>query len=825
MIHIPSQIHGFQFVKVLAGKKEAFEPGAPRYDHTDPELIKHLETNGNYGVSGDEQHVIVDSDSDELAVIIRSQLPRTFTVTSATKQKPHFYFKCRWTRGDIALTDWTTDSPKAGNIGTVRRNGYVVGPFSQVDGRQYLIDDLSPVAEIAEEKLSDVLVPWIAKKAQIIDQELWKGQGLDFPITKISSIRGGLQVHPVHGSKSNSKNLSVEAEKNLWYCFACCAGGDSLQLLAVMNKIIGCWEAGPGALRAEKFKEAKRLAIELGHVKDSEAKFVEKQKGGDKETQGGARGQAAELIRLALEAGPELFHDQRRAPYVKWRSSPPRILALHCSEIKAKLAGLLWDKRQTVPGSEALNSALNVLEHKALNGSRVKLHTRICWDKDAIWLDLADEEGRAVKITSRGWSIEEPPTLFRRYGHQQPIIIPTPGGDPWRLMNHANVSKADQLLVMTQVGCLFIPEYPHPVWNHYGSQGSAKSTLHKMVKTMIDPSVVGLLTMPRDERELVQLLDHHYLCAFDNVTHLPGWAADAFCRATTGLGFSKRQLYTDDSDIIYQLMRPVGLNGINITARTPDLLDRSLLTEAPTIPDEKKLPESETWSRFNADLPSILGGFLDAAVKALQMPEPRLERNYRMADFVSWGFRMAQALAGKGEDFIASYANNVRAIAKEAVDADILGEPILTLLKENSDWDGAASQLLDDLRNRAEQLKISTRQKAWPKTADALGRRLRRLKEPLRHIGVSTEFGRTEHARTVTLRRGGKVLENVSAVSEASAGTGHADTNDASDTSSQSLNGYRCEVCGKPGTPLSRIGESGVRVFCKNHLSNYGGDL
>src|SRR2546425_12727065 len=128
MIDIPAQIHGFQFVKVLAGKKEAFEPGVPRYDHTDPEFIKQLEKNGNYGVSGDDSHVIIDSDSDELAMIIRSQLPQTFTVKSATKQKPHFYFKCKWTRSDVALTDWTTDEPKTGNIGPIRRKGSCIGP-------------------------------------------------------------------------------------------------------------------------------------------------------------------------------------------------------------------------------------------------------------------------------------------------------------------------------------------------------------------------------------------------------------------------------------------------------------------------------------------------------------------------------------------------------------------------------------------------------------------------------------------------------------------------------------------------------------------------
>src|SRR5437667_8086019 len=105
MIRVPSQLSSFQFVKVLGGSKQAFEPGTPRYAFSDPGLVQHLEQGGNYGVSGDDTHVIIDSDSDELAMIIRSQLPKTFTVTSATKQKPHFYFKCKWTRGDIALTD------------------------------------------------------------------------------------------------------------------------------------------------------------------------------------------------------------------------------------------------------------------------------------------------------------------------------------------------------------------------------------------------------------------------------------------------------------------------------------------------------------------------------------------------------------------------------------------------------------------------------------------------------------------------------------------------------------------------------------------------
>src|SRR5438034_683449 len=124
----PSQLPGFRFGKVLAGKKEAFEKDTPRYDQQDPSFIEHLDKGGNYGVVGDAEHLIIDCDSDELAMIVRSRLTPTFTVKSATKQKPHFYYRCRWTPRDIPLSDWTMENAKIGNIGTVRGKGYVVGP-------------------------------------------------------------------------------------------------------------------------------------------------------------------------------------------------------------------------------------------------------------------------------------------------------------------------------------------------------------------------------------------------------------------------------------------------------------------------------------------------------------------------------------------------------------------------------------------------------------------------------------------------------------------------------------------------------------------------
>ncbi len=54
--------------------------------------------------------------------------------------------------------------------------------------------------------------------------------------------------------------------------------------------------------------------------------------------------------------------------------------------------------------------------------------------------------------------------------------------------------------------------------------------------------------MPRNPAELVQQLAHHWMPIYDNITSIPLWISDTFCRATTGDGFSKRELYTDDED-------------------------------------------------------------------------------------------------------------------------------------------------------------------------------------------------------------------------------------------------------------------------------------
>jgi hypothetical protein len=90
--------------------------------------------------------------------------------------------------------------------------------------------------------------------------------------------------------------------------------------------------------------------------------------------------------------------------------------------------------------------------------------------------------------------------------------------------------------------------------------------------------------MAKDKAEFVQQLYHNYLAVYDNVKQLPGWFSDEACKAVTGIGNSKRGLYTNDEDVIYNYKRCLMVNGINNSLTEPDVLDRSILTEFDRIP-------------------------------------------------------------------------------------------------------------------------------------------------------------------------------------------------------------------------------------------------
>jgi DNA-directed RNA polymerase subunit RPC12/RpoP len=434
------------------------------------------------------------------------------------------------------------------------------------------------------------------------------------------------------------------------------------------------------------------------------------------------RSQADRLVSFCLSNNPLLFHDQHKTPFARINQAGVNvIMPLRSRQFKCWLANLMWRIQQKAPGTEGINSAINILQGKALlEGEQHTLYNRVAPGEDGFWIDMCDDKWRAIKVDAEGWRIvENPPTLFRRYSHQLPLVEPIPGGDPWRLLNYINIDKNDEdtkLTIMCNCTSYFVPLIPHLILILYGIQGSGKTWVFMILRRIFDPSSIEVLAMPRDEREGVQQLDHHWLAFYDNITSIPTWISDRLCRAATGGGFTKRELFSDDEDVIYMFKRCVGLNGINVVAQRGDLLDRGLLIGLEHITPENRKTEQQLLADFEKEKAGILGGFLDVLVRAIQLyPTINSDKLFRMADFTRWGCAIAKALGRSEEEFINAYGSKVKIQIEEAAH----GSPVATVLLDYSEtviaktkkkeWSGTPSDLFIRLLEHAKTMEISTR--------------------------------------------------------------------------------------------------------------------
>ena len=62
------------------------------------------------------------------------------------------------------------------------------------------------------------------------------------------------------------------------------------------------------------------------------------------------------------------------------------------------------------------------------------------------------------------------------------------------------------------------PRGPYPILAVNGEQGSAKSTLCRMVRALIDPNQAPLRSEPSDVHDLVITASNGWILAFDNLS-------------------------------------------------------------------------------------------------------------------------------------------------------------------------------------------------------------------------------------------------------------------------------------------------------------------
>ena len=330
-----------------------------------------------------------------------------------------------------------------------------------------------------------------------------------------------------------------------------------------------------------------------------------------------------------MAAGVELFHSSDGAGYADITINGHRqTLSIKGKVFRRWLARRYYETTKSAPRSEALTSALNVIEAKAdFDSDERQVFIRVgAWD-GKIYLDLCNHTWRAVEIDAAGWRlIDKPPVWFRRTNGMLPLPTPILGGSVKSLRAFLNLkSDNDFVLVVAWLVAPLRNSGPYPVLALSGEQGSAKSTLTAILRELLDPNTAPLRALPREDRDLFIAATNGHVLAFDNVSGLPAWLSDTLCRLATGGGFAVRQLYTDNDEVLFSAMRPVILNGIEDIVTRPDLADRAIFITLEAIPEDKRKPEGELWTAFGHERPKVLGALLTALSRGLRnLPTTKL---------------------------------------------------------------------------------------------------------------------------------------------------------------------------------------------------------
>jgi hypothetical protein len=179
------------------------------------------------------------------------------------------------------------------------------------------------------------------------------------------------------------------------------------------------------------------------------------------------------------------------------------------------------------------------------------------------------------------------------------------------------------------------------------------------------------------------------------------------------------------------------------------------------IPEEHRRPEQALWTAFDAERPRILGVLLDAVAEGLKrLPETRLERLPRMADFALWATACESALWPAGT-FASAYSSNREDAIEGVIEADAVATAVRAFMakrvaeqaaKQTAEkvpmrtmWTGIASELLVALVEMVGGRNAKS--KEWPDSPRALSGRLRRAATFLRKIGIDVAFTKDKSRR------------------------------------------------------------------------------
>ena len=395
--------------------------------------------------------------------------------------------------------------------------------------------------------------------------------------------------------------------------------------------------------------------------------------------------------------------------------------------LRAELSRRFFAETNTVPSQQALADACMVLEGFANQQPAQRVYLRVAESGLAVYIDMGDTVGRVIEIRAGRWKVEATaPVLFRRT-KLTGVLPPPHTGDLSVLWQFVGVDEQDRPLVLAWlVAALVQVDVPHPILALLAEQGSAKSTVTRILVSLVDPSAVPLRQPPRDPDGWTTAASASWVVALDNLSGtVSDWLSDCLCRASTGDGSVKRALYTDHDVAVTSFRRCAIVNGVDLIVDRGDLAERVLGVGLPRVTTRRS--EDELAAAWDTARPGVLGALLDlaaevhhrlAAIEVTNLP--------RMADFAKVLAAVDEILGTTG---LTRYRQRAQRAAADTLDAPLIAELVAARTPFS---DATSAQLLAALTPQTQDWR---KPRGWPRNARAVTGLLTRHAPALRAMG------------------------------------------------------------------------------------------
>ncbi|MGZ6416244.1 MAG: hypothetical protein ACXVDW_18800 [Bacteroidia bacterium] len=365
-----------------------------------------------------------------------------------------------------------------------------------------------------------------------------------------------------------------------------------------------------------------------------------------------------------------------------------------------------------------------ILQHKAKHEGKVRrVYKRFGYVNKKVYVNIGN--GCSLIIAKDDIKkVKNKNVCFVEHNNISPIDkFDIENGDIDLLRKYFVVNDDEFILVVVFMINTFFHKNPQLILNITGAPGSIKSSVVKMIKKILDPSIITIQNPPVNSKDLIVSAGNSYLLGFDNVSKLHEDIQNIFCNITTGGVSADRALTTDGDQYIIKTKNPILLTSINCSFMRQDVLQRTIIVQNHPISKEQRKTEESVKLEFRKDLPKIRGGLYRIVKGVLSIKEQfeGVKELTRMADFDRLGQMVEKVIEWPEGSFKAAYDLNLSIAQSSLIEESELAQAII-IFTQTQDFRGTFSDFGKEL-NRISLIKITTPRKLSAdidKVSDAL---------------------------------------------------------------------------------------------------------